>query len=109
MPALVRAAGDAVGVFLDRGANDVGDAAVVPEMHDFGAVRLQQPADDVDGRVVPVEQRSRADETQRGGVTVGVSGRKVARLALARTFDSTDIGDSSRRAWRGDPYNITIE
>ena len=63
--ALVGTAGDAVGVFLDRGAHDVGDAAVVAEVHDLGAVRLQQPADDVDGGVVAVEQRSGADEAQR--------------------------------------------
>jgi hypothetical protein len=33
-------------------------------MHDLGAVRLQQPADDVDRGVVAVEQRGRAHEAQ---------------------------------------------
>ena len=62
--ALVGAHGDAVGVLLDRGPHDVGDAAVVAEVHDLGAVRLQQPANDVDRSVVAVEQRGRADEAQ---------------------------------------------
>ncbi len=63
--ALVGTDGDAVCVFLDRGAHDVGDAAVVTEVHDFRTVRLQQATDDVDRSVVTVEQRGGADETQR--------------------------------------------
>jgi hypothetical protein len=75
VPALVGTAGDTVGVFLDRGAHDVGNAAVVPEVHDLRAVRLQQSADDVDRRVVAVEQRGGADEAQRcGGGRVGLVG-----------------------------------
>ena len=54
---LVAADGDRVGVFGNGGAHDVGDAAVVAEMHHLGAARLQQPADHVDGGVVAVEQR----------------------------------------------------
>jgi len=34
-------------ILLDRGADDIGNAAVVTEVHDLGAVRLQQAADDV--------------------------------------------------------------
>ena len=63
--ALVGAHGDAVGIFLDGRAHDVGDAAVVPEVHDLGAVGLQQPADHVDRGIVAVEQRGGADEAQR--------------------------------------------
>jgi hypothetical protein len=47
--ALVTADGDAVRVLGDRGAHDVGNAAVVAEMHDLRATRLQQAADHVDG------------------------------------------------------------
>jgi hypothetical protein len=47
---------DGVGVLIDRCPHDVGDAAVVPEMHDLGAARLQQPPDHVDGGVVAVEE-----------------------------------------------------
>ena len=63
--ALVGADRDPVGVLLDRGAHDVGDAAVVAEVDDLGAGRLDQPAHDVDRRVVPVEERCRGDEAQR--------------------------------------------
>ena len=49
-----------VRILLDRGADDVGDAAVVAEVHDLGAVRLQQAADHVDRGVVAVEQRGGA-------------------------------------------------
>ncbi len=55
VPALVRTAGDPVGIFLQRGPHDVGDAAVVAEVHDLGAMRLQEPADDVDRGIVAVE------------------------------------------------------
>jgi hypothetical protein len=63
--ALVTADGDGVGVLADGGAHDVRHAAVVAEMHDLGARRLQQPADHVDGGVVAVEQRRRRHEAQR--------------------------------------------
>ena len=65
MAALVAADRDGIGILGDGGAHDVGDAAVVAEVHDLGAARLQQAADHVDGGVVPVEQRRGADETQR--------------------------------------------
>ena len=63
--ALVGADGDGVGVLVDGGAHDVGDAAVVPEMDHFRAARLQQAPDHVDGGVVAVEQRGGGHETQR--------------------------------------------
>ena len=88
VPALVAADGDAVGVFLDRRAHDVGDAAVVAEVHDFGAVGLQDAADDVDRGIVAVEQRGRAHEAQRpagGGCRlVDPFGRAAHRNSPAR-------------------------
>ena len=56
-----------VGVLLDRGAHDIGDAAVVAEVHHLGAVRLQQAADHVDGGVVAVEQRGGARRSAAAG------------------------------------------
>ena len=41
VPALVAADGNGVRVLGDGGAHDVGDAAVVPEVHHFGSVRLE--------------------------------------------------------------------
>ena len=98
--ALVRTARDAVGVFLQRRAHDVGDAAVVAEVHDFGAVRLQQPADDVDRGVVTVEERRGAHEPQRRRL-----GRRSGSLVrVTFTADSRGSGhlhSSSRRALPG--------
>jgi hypothetical protein len=56
VPALVTADRDGVGILGDGGAHDVGDAAVVAEMHHLRATGLQQPADHVDGGVVAVEK-----------------------------------------------------
>ncbi len=90
--ALVAADGDAVGVLLDRGPDDVRDAAVVAEVDDLRAVRLQDAADDVDRSVVSVEQRRRAHEAQRaargGGCLVDPLGRAAHRMSPARRVDS---------------------
>jgi hypothetical protein len=63
--ALVAADGNGVGVLRDGRAHDVGDAAVVAEMHDLRPARLEQPADHVDGGIVPIEQGRCTDEPQR--------------------------------------------
>ena len=57
--------GNPVGIFLDGRADDVVNAAVVPEMDHLGALRLDEPAHDIDRRIVAIEQRRRGDETQR--------------------------------------------
>ena len=54
--ALVGADRNGIGVLVDGRAHDVGDAAVVPQVHDFGAVPLQQTPDHVDGGIVAVEE-----------------------------------------------------
>jgi hypothetical protein len=69
---------DAVGVFLQRGAHDVLDAAVVAQVHDFRALRLDQPAHDVDRRIVAVEQAGRGNEAQRRRLGVRFAGGNVA-------------------------------
>jgi hypothetical protein len=63
--ALVARQRDAVGVFLQRGTHDVLDRTVVAQVDDFRALRLDQPAHDVDRGVVAVEQAGGGDETQR--------------------------------------------
>ena len=45
-----------LGVLLDRGLDDLGAGAVVAEVDDLGAGGLEDPAQDVDGRVMPVEE-----------------------------------------------------
>jgi hypothetical protein len=56
VPALVGADRNGIGILVDRGAHDVGDAAVVAKMDHFRAARLQQPPDHVDRGVVAVEE-----------------------------------------------------
>ena len=68
MAALISRASDAVRIFLNGRANDFRYRAVVPEVDHFRTVLLQQAANDVDSRVVPVEQGRRADETQGRGL-----------------------------------------
>jgi len=63
--ALVGAHSDRIGVLVDGGAHDVGDAAVVAEVHHLGAARLQEPPDHVDRGVVAVEERGGRHEAQR--------------------------------------------
>ena len=60
--ALVRRNRNGVRVFLDRAVDDLVDRPVVAEMDHFAADRLQDPAHDVDRRVVAVEQRRGRDE-----------------------------------------------
>jgi hypothetical protein len=66
--ALVGRQRDRIGVLLQRRAHHILDAAVVAEMDHLRALRLDQPAHDVDRRVVAVEQAGRGDEAQRAGV-----------------------------------------
>jgi hypothetical protein len=63
--ALVARHGNAIRILGDGRAHDVGHAAVVTQVHDFRAARLQQSPDHVDGRVMAVEKGCRRDEAQR--------------------------------------------
>src|SRR6266699_6593528 len=62
MAALIRGNRDALHVLLQRGGDDLLGRAVVAEVDDLAAARLQDAADDVDGGVVSIEQRRRRDE-----------------------------------------------
>src|SRR3989441_4959793 len=62
MAALIRGNRDALHVLLERGGDDLLGRAVVAEVDDLAAARLQDAANDVDGGVVAVEQRRRRDE-----------------------------------------------
>ncbi len=72
--ALVRRDGDGLGVLLDGGVDDLVRGAVVAEVDHLGAGRLQHPPEDVDRRVVAVEQRRGRDEPH-------LVHRRVAHLA----------------------------
>ena len=64
MTALVRADGNAVRVFLQRGIDDFGDRAVVPQVNDFDPLGLENPAHDVDGCIVTIEQTGGGHEPE---------------------------------------------
>ena len=57
---------------LDRGLDNLLHRTIVAEVHDLGALGLEDPAHDVDGRVVTVEERG-------VGVAVG-AGQRVHEL-----------------------------
>jgi hypothetical protein len=52
-----------VRILLDRAIDDLVHRAVVPQVDDLAAGRLQDPPHDVDRRVVAVEQRGGGHET----------------------------------------------
>jgi hypothetical protein len=62
MAALVRADGDALHVFLQRGGDDFVDRAVVAKVNHLCAHALQDAAHDVDGGVVAVKQTGCRDK-----------------------------------------------
>ena len=63
--ALVGAHRNAVRIFLDRGAHDIVDAAVVTEVNHLDALRLDQSTHDVDRRIMAIEQGRCGDKAQR--------------------------------------------
>ena len=65
--ALVRRDRDALDVLLDGGVDDLLHRPVMPEVHDLGALALQDPADDVDRCVVAVEEARSGDDADRMG------------------------------------------
>ena len=92
MTALVGGDGDGLGVLLDGRLDDVGGGSVVAQVDHFDAGRLQDPAHDVDGGVVPVKQRGRGHDPNvmvrlighlpKGyDASVGSAGRILSRCA----------------------------
>ncbi len=63
--ALVGAHRDGIGVLLDRGTHDIGDATVMAQMDHLRPVRLEQAPDHVDRGIMAVEQGGGRDEAQR--------------------------------------------
>ena len=68
--ALVGTDGDAVRILLDRGTDDVVDAAIMAKVDHFGALRLDQAAHDVDRGIMAVEQGCGRHKTQRRRTTL---------------------------------------
>ena len=84
MPALVRADGDALRVFLQGGCDHLVHAAVMAQVNHLGAHALQDAPHDVDGRVVAVKQTGGRDKAHlvRGAV-IGQSlefGRQIRHV-----------------------------
>ena len=90
MAALVRGDGDALDVLGYGRVDDLVNRPVVPEVDHLGALRLEQPPDDVYGCVVPVEQARCRDEAD--GVARDVKGPGGAAMApTARVIGSTIV------------------
>jgi hypothetical protein len=69
---LVGTDGDGVRVFLDCGAHDVIDTAVVSQVNDFRTLGLDKTTHDIDGCIVTIKQGSCGNKTQ--GWLVGLAG-----------------------------------
>ena len=82
-----------VGVLVHRGHDDLLDRAVVPEVDDLGARRLEDPAHDVDRRVVSVEQARRGDEADPRG---GLEGAPHGGIGTGRMIGKCGLGHVSR-------------
>jgi hypothetical protein len=65
VPSLIGGDRDRVDILLNGGIDDICDTAVVTKMNDFRTLRLQESANHIDRCVMTIEQRGRADETQR--------------------------------------------
>jgi hypothetical protein len=59
---LIGAHGDGIRILLDSRAHDVSYAAVVPQMNNLRTRALEEPADHIDGGIVPIEERCGAHE-----------------------------------------------
>jgi len=79
--ALVGRHRDPLDVLLNRRVHDLVHRSVVAEVDDLDPEVLKQPTHEVDGRVVPVEERGGGDETDvvNGLVTGGRGGRRHGR------------------------------
>ncbi len=84
MAALVGGNGDGLGVLLDCGVDDFLDRTVVAEVDDLGALGLEDPAHDVDRRVVTVEERGGGDEADLVRCLVAIGGCHRPSLRVER-------------------------
>ena len=99
VPALIRADGDALRIFLQGCGDHLVHRAVVAQVDDFSPHALQDAPHDVDGGVVAVKQRSGGDKTHlvRGAVFgqglefSGQVGHGVSPWAGKLTFTLTSI------------------
>ena len=71
------------------------DGPVVAEVDNLGSLSLEQPADDVDGGVVPVEQAGCGDEAHRVGRHV--EGRPTVDSASHADIYADIYADSHRK------------
>ena len=64
MTALIGTHGDTVHILLEGGTDHLLHGAVVAQMDDFGACRLQDAAHDIDGSIVAIEKTGGGNESQ---------------------------------------------
>ena len=92
--ALVRTDRDAVGIFLNGRSHNVVHTAVVAQVDDFSALRLNEAPHDVDRGIVAVEQRCRGHEAQWCGV--GFAGQ-ARQLVCSRTHAKISLFSAENR------------
>jgi hypothetical protein len=59
--ALVRSDRNSLCIFFNSAFNDLADATVMTQVNDLCSFRLEDPAHDIDSRIVPVEQGRSGD------------------------------------------------
>jgi len=65
MPALIGANSNGIGVFLNGRLDNLLHRSIVREVYDLGAACLQNPAHNIDRRVVAVEKARCGDKAER--------------------------------------------
>src|SRR5699024_5426771 len=89
VPTLIGTDRHTVRVLRDGRGNDLVHRAIVPQVHHFGPLRLQDATHDVDRRVMAVEQARRGDEPDRvlWGVQLGAHTSKIlGRPTILKTL-----------------------
>ncbi len=100
VPALVARDGDALHVLLHGAVDDLAHRAVVPEVDDLGAGRLQEATHDVDRGVVAVEQRGRRDQADVMDGTIGLTAGGGGRRRARRRAGHRDLPEGAMRRQR---------
>ena len=109
MTSLIRRDCDSIGIFLNRSIDDLLCASIVAQMDDLCSLVLKDPANDVDGRVMSIEEAGSCDES--GGAhgsswTLRV-GKSKESLRFLNGISSKESEGSSSRAGKELAQDVT--
>jgi hypothetical protein len=71
MPPLIGADANRIHILLDGSCHNVPDATVMADMDHFKASLLKKASENIDGSIVPVEERRSCYDPENGFVTHG--------------------------------------